>query len=182
VHIVWCCSVVARLGKWSLLRKSKCSMISSIFTTCSDNCKIITHYLIWYSSKQDTNLVENWEKRWSHDTLDDCCGKCKFPIKLPHIKWFIYANYTPFMSSDFGSSSSCNRRDLMALKYYANSDFCSTKAMSKFRALEVRFDSLDDCCHTKFPQYVSDCCESSDGSCSLSGNLRFIPVSIIIMK
>jgi hypothetical protein len=72
----------------------------------------------------------------------------------------------------------------MALKYYTpgNSDYCSAKAMSKFRALEVWFDSLDECCQTKFPQYVSDCRESSDGGCSLSGKLRFIPVSSIIIK
>ncbi|KAL3786122.1 hypothetical protein ACHAWO_008014 [Cyclotella atomus] len=96
---------------------------------------------------------KNGKKRWSHDTLEACCSKY------------------------FSSSGACNRRDLMALKYYTpgNSDYCSAKAMSKFRALEVRFDSLDECCHTKFPQYVSDCCESSDGGCSLSGKLRFIP-------
>jgi hypothetical protein len=94
-----------------------------------------------------------------------------------------YANHIPHKSTDFSSSGACNRRDLMALKYYpTNSNYCSAKAMSKFRALEVWFHSLDECCHTKFPQYVSDCCESSDGGCSLSGKLRFIPVSSIIIK
>ena len=64
----------------------------------------------------------------------------------------------------------------MALKYYADIGHCNTKATSMFRALEDRFDSLDECCRAKFPQSVSDCCEAGDG-CSLSGNLKFIPVS-----
>ena len=28
--------------------------------------------------EKDTNLVEDWEWRWAHDTLDSCCGRCKY--------------------------------------------------------------------------------------------------------
>ena len=65
----------------------------------------------------------------------------------------------------------------MLLKFYAVDDHCGTKAMSEFRAMEERFDSLDDCCRVKFPQSVSDCCETGDGGCSLSGSMKYIPVS-----
>lgn len=69
----------------------------------------------------------------------------------------------------------------MTLKFYAiNGRHCSSKAMSAFRAMEERFDSLDDCCRTKFPQNVSNCCQDGDGDCSLSGNIKFIPVSALI--
>jgi hypothetical protein len=63
----------------------------------------------------------------------------------------------------------------MALKYYADDKSCVPKAMSAFRAFETRFDSLDECCHAKFPLHISDCCEAGD--CTLSGNVKFIPVS-----
>ena len=78
---------------------------------------------------------------------------------------------------DFGSSNRCNRRDLMALKYYADDKQCGTKAMSVFRALEDRFDSLDECCRAKFPLAISDCCEAGDGGCALTGSFKYIPVS-----
>ena len=65
----------------------------------------------------------------------------------------------------------------MLLKFYAVDDHCGTKARSEFRAMEERFDSLDDCCRVKFPQSVSDCCETGDGDCSLSGSMKYIPVS-----
>jgi hypothetical protein len=83
----------------------------------------------------------------------------------------------PEHCTDFGSTRTCNSRDLMALKYYADSKHCGTKTVSTFRALEDRFDSLDECCQTKFPQSVSECCEAGDTGCSLSGNIKFIPVS-----
>jgi hypothetical protein len=63
----------------------------------------------------------------------------------------------------------------MSLKYYALNDHCGSKPISKFVASEEQFDSIDECCRAKFPQSVSDCCEA--GSCTLSGNLKFIPVS-----
>ena len=63
----------------------------------------------------------------------------------------------------------------MALKYYADDKSCGAKAMSAFRAFETRFDSLDECCHAKFPLHISDCCEAGD--CTISGNVKFIPVS-----
>lgn len=28
--------------------------------------------------EKDSNLVEEWELRWSHETLESCCGRCKF--------------------------------------------------------------------------------------------------------
>ena len=80
--------------------------------------------------------------------------------------------------TDFASSGGCNRRDLMLLKFYALDNYCAAKAMSEFRATEERFGSLDECCRSKFPQSVSDCCEAGDNGCSLSGIFKFIPVSI----
>ena len=74
--------------------------------------------------------------------------------------------------------SGCNRRHLMELRYYADVDHCETKSLSKFQAMEDRFVSLDDCCRAKFPQNISDCCEAGGNGCNLSGNLKFIPVSI----
>ena len=68
------------------------------------------------------------------------------------------------------------------LKFYAVHDHCGTKAMSEFRAMEERFDSLDDCCRVKFPQSVSDCCKAGDGGCSLSGNIKYIPVRLFPPK
>jgi hypothetical protein len=65
----------------------------------------------------------------------------------------------------------------MALKFFADNDHCGTKSISTFKELEDRFDSLDECCQTKFPQSVSACCEAGDGGCLLSGNFKFIPVS-----
>lgn len=65
----------------------------------------------------------------------------------------------------------------MSLKYYANDNHCDVKAISEFRAMEERFNSLEDCCRAKFPQNISDCCEAADNGCSLSGNHKFIPVS-----
>ena len=65
----------------------------------------------------------------------------------------------------------------MSLKYYANDNHCDVKAISEFRAMEERFDSLDDCCQAKFPQNISDCCEAAENGCLLSGNYKFIPVS-----
>ena len=64
----------------------------------------------------------------------------------------------------------------MSIKFYSTSDGCDHKALSKFRALEERFDSLDDCCRIKFLENVSDCCDNG-GGCTLSGTLKFIPVS-----
>lgn len=63
----------------------------------------------------------------------------------------------------------------MKENFYAVTNGCERKALSRFEALEERFDSLDDCCHAKFPQSVSDCCKTD---CILSGNLKFIPVRI----
>lgn len=68
----------------------------------------------------------------------------------------------------------------MSLKFYAVENHCDSKAMSKFRAMEERFDSLDECCRAKFPQSIADCCSVREGECSLSGNLKFIPVSIFL--
>ena len=65
----------------------------------------------------------------------------------------------------------------MALKYYADDKHCGAKAKSTFRALEERFDSLDECCRAKFPLHISDCCEAGGNGCALSGNIKFIPVS-----
>ena len=93
---------------------------------------------------------------------------------LPHhsLSYLFILYYT-----DFGSSGVCNKDQLMSLKFYAVDDHCGAKAMSEFRAMEERFDSLDECCRKKFPQSVSDCCEAGDNGCSLSGSLKFIPVS-----
>ena len=79
--------------------------------------------------------------------------------------------------TDFASSSRCNRRKLMTPKFYVIDGHCDSKSMSEFRAMEERFDSLDDCCRTKFPQNISDCCKAGGNNCILSGNLKFIPVS-----
>ena len=65
----------------------------------------------------------------------------------------------------------------MTLKYYAADDHCEQKALSQFRALEERFETLEDCCRAKFQSNVSECCAAGDSECSLSGNLKFIPVS-----
>lgn len=27
--------------------------------------------------EKDTNLIEDWEWRWSHETLESCCDRCK---------------------------------------------------------------------------------------------------------
>ena len=27
--------------------------------------------------EKDTNLIEEWEWRWSHETLESCCDRCK---------------------------------------------------------------------------------------------------------
>lgn len=69
----------------------------------------------------------------------------------------------------------------MSAKFYAAGNHCDSKAMSEFQAMEERFDSLDDCCRAKFSQRVSDCCESHGDGCSLSGKLKFIPVSVILL-
>lgn len=70
----------------------------------------------------------------------------------------------------------------MSLKFYAVDDHCGSKAMSEFRALEERFDSLDDCCRIKFPLSVSDCCEAGEDGCLRSGHLKFIPVSTFLPR
>jgi hypothetical protein len=69
----------------------------------------------------------------------------------------------------------------MLVKFYAAGNHCDSKALSEFQAMEKRFDSLDDCCRAKFPQRVSDCCESHSDGCSLSGEMKFIPVSVILL-
>lgn len=28
--------------------------------------------------EKDTNLIEQWEWRWAHKTVDKCCGRCKY--------------------------------------------------------------------------------------------------------
>ena len=65
----------------------------------------------------------------------------------------------------------------MTLKFYGAEDHCEAKAMSKFRAMEERFDSHESCCRVKFPHNVFGCCKARDGGCSLSGKVKFIPVS-----
>lgn len=65
----------------------------------------------------------------------------------------------------------------MELKYYSVDNHCDAKAISSFWASEDRFDSLEECCQTKFPQSVSDCCNAGENGCSLSGNHKYIPVS-----
>ena len=85
--------------------------------------------------------------------------------------------FSPNCCTDFALSRGCNKRELMSLKYYANDNICDVKAISEFRAMEERFNSLEDCCRAKFPQNISDCCEAVDNGCSLSGNHKFIPVS-----
>ena len=70
----------------------------------------------------------------------------------------------------------------MSLKFYAVDDHCGSKAMSEFRALEERFDSLDDCCRIKFPLSVSDCCDAGEDGCLRSGHLKFIPVSTFLPR
>ena len=85
--------------------------------------------------------------------------------------------FSPNCCTDFALSRGCNKQELMSLKYYANDNHCDVKAISEFRAMEERFDSLDDCCQAKFPQNISDCCEAAENGCLLSGNYKFIPVS-----
>ena len=86
------------------------------------------------------------------------------------------------MFLDFASSSKCNRNKLMMPKFYAINGHCGSKAMSEFRAMEERFDSLDDCCRAKFPHDISNCCKDGGDDCSLSGNLKFIPVRASFLK
>ena len=74
----------------------------------------------------------------------------------------------------------CNERHLMTNKFFAiaESGRCNRKPLSQFRSWEDRFDSIDDCCRTRFPESFSECCSATDvGSCVLSGNLKYIPVS-----
>ena len=66
----------------------------------------------------------------------------------------------------------------MELRYYADTDKCATKSLSKFQAMEDRFVSLDECCRAEFPQNISGCCEAGGDGCNLSGNLKYIPVSV----
>ena len=70
----------------------------------------------------------------------------------------------------------------MMPKFYAMNSHCGSKAMSEFRAMEERFDSLDDCCRAKFPHDISNCCKDGGDDCSLSGNLKFIPVRASFLK
>lgn len=101
---------------------------------------------------QDSNLVAGWEEEWSYETMDACCNQY------------------------FRNEGNCNRRQLMSLKFFAVGDHCEQKALSQFKAIEDRFDSLDDCCRAKFAQNLSECCEAWDSGCALSGKLKFIPV------
>ena len=87
-------------------------------------------------------------------------------------------SFVPYYLTDFGSSGECDRRALKVLKFYPVDGHCEAKALSEFRVMEDRFDSLDDCCRVKFPHGVSDCCETGEDNCILSGNIKFIPVSI----
>ena len=67
----------------------------------------------------------------------------------------------------------------MTLQFYSTGGSCKAKAMSKFRAMEERFDSLRKCCRAKFPNSLSDCCSAKDSDC-LSGKIKFIPVRICV--
>lgn len=131
--------------------------------------------------EKDKNLIEDWEQHWVHESLETCCDACKFYQNCEQLfssHPFSYLHLCIFaILADFPSSGACNRRNLVTLKYYATDDHCKTKALSAFRAMEDRFDLLDDCCRAKFPQNVSHCCEAGDNGCILSGNLHYIPVS-----
>jgi hypothetical protein len=81
--------------------------------------------------------------------------------------------------TDFKSSEKCNARHLMTTKFFADSDHCGKKHLSEFKVGEERFASLDDCCNAKFPQSISVCCGKEGlGGCVLSGNVKYIPVSM----
>ena len=108
--------------------------------------------LMSFALLQDTNLVAGWEKEWSHETMDVCCNKY------------------------FRNEGNCNRRHLQSLMFFAIGDHCEQKALSQFKAMEERFESLDDCCRAKFAQSLSECCDAGDGDCALSGKLELVPV------
>ena len=48
--------------------------------------------------EKDTNLIEDWEWRWAHDTLESCCGRCKYgkwayfglPLNHIHARFLLY--------------------------------------------------------------------------------------------
>ena len=103
------------------------------------------------------------------------------PLLDPRVT-FPHLNLRKHSCSDYASYDGCNRRNLMTLKFYGAEDRCEAKAMSKFRAMEERFDSLESCCRVKFPQNLSDCCATRDDGCSLSGKVKFIPVSVVAYK
>jgi len=106
-----------------------------------------------YCYAKDSTLIEDWEDVWTQDNVKQCCSR--------------------YFQLD---SKYCNERNLETLKFFAASGHCSKKPLSEFSIWEERFDSLNDCCRTKFPETLSDCCDAKDlGSCVLSGNLRYIP-------
>ena len=60
---------------------------NSITSCCEapdeDGCDLsgIVQYLPDWANghcyEKDTNLIEEWEWRWSHETLESCCDRCK---------------------------------------------------------------------------------------------------------
>ena len=54
---------------------------------------------------------------------------------------------------------------------------CHKKSIVEFQSYETEvFDSLDECCHKKFPNSVMSCCDAKDeGGCDESGVLKWLP-------
>ena len=89
------------------------------------------------------------------DTFEECCER-----------WF---SFDPSCGVSSGSSSS---------KFYPQDDRfeCGQKPEADFEAGDEKFNTLDVCCETKFPNDKEDCCSVEGlGGCSTSGTLQYVP-------
>ena len=131
-----------------------------------------------------TNLMEEWQWRWAHETSESCCSRCKFywyaqPNNIFHCHTLKIASMhiNEYLNTDFASYGGCNRRELMSQKFYATVNSCHAKAISDAEEWEEEiYDTLYACCSDRFPNSITSCCETNgEGGCPLSGIVQWLP-------
>lgn len=68
-----CCS-----NKFPNSITSCCDVTGTSGCALSGSIKWLPDWANGHCYEKDTNLIEEWEMRWAHETLETCCNRCKF--------------------------------------------------------------------------------------------------------